>query len=68
MLPSMAISDDNVSDAALDPKRVKTDAAEVEARSIDELLKAKAALAGSTASGKAHRGIRFTQLLPADVD
>ena len=50
--------------AAVSPLRVKTDAAEVESRPIDDLIAARNALSGNSAGSRPRRGLRMTKLIP----
>lgn len=53
-----------MSAAISNPKRVKTDAAEVENHAITDYIKAAQYLGGSAASSRPRRGLRFTKLIP----
>lgn len=59
---------DEVSDAlkaaAQQPKRVRTDAGEVEAHDLDQQIAADKYLASKGAVGNAHRGLRFSRIIP----
>ena len=59
---------DEVSDAlktaAQQPKRVRTDAGEVEAHDLEQQIAADKYSKGNTAAAKPNRGIRFTRLVP----
>lgn len=61
---------DEVSDAlkqaAVQPKRVRTDAGEVEAHDLREQIEADKYLASKAAasSGNVHRGLRFNRIIP----
>lgn len=61
---------DEVSDAlktaAQQPKRVRTDAGEVEAHSLTDQIEADKYLAAKAAasSSNAHRGLRFNKVIP----
>ena len=46
------------------PKRVKTDAAEVEQHTVDEYVKAAQYLGGSAAGSRPRRGLRMTKVIP----
>jgi hypothetical protein len=48
------------------PASVRTDAGEVTAQSIPDMIEADKYLAGrnATAAGNAHRGLRFNKLIP----
>ena len=48
------------------PKRVRTDAGEVESQSLADMIEADKYLAGrnATAAGNTHRGLRFNKLIP----
>ena len=50
--------------AALGPARVQVGNQSVDAQSIDELMKARAALAATNAASKPAFGLRFTKLVP----
>ena len=47
------------------PKRVRTDAGEVEAQSIQDQIAADKYLAAKTAASTKSRGLRFNQLTPS---
>lgn len=49
---------------AATPKRVKTDAGEVESRPLDEVAEAADIEVANEAVNKAHRGLRFSRLVP----
>jgi hypothetical protein len=51
-------------EAIMGPKRVRSDAGEVEARDIDEYLKARSLFTSGTAATRPRRGLRFTRLIP----
>ena len=59
---------DEVSDAlkaaAQQPKRVRTDAGEVEAHDLDQQIAADKYLSGKGAVGNSHRGLRFSRIIP----
>ena len=48
------------------PKRVRTDAGEVESQSLADMIEADKYLAAraATAAGNTHRGLRFNKLIP----
>ena len=48
------------------PKRVRTDAGEVESQSLADMIEADKYLASrnATAAGNTHRGLRFNKLIP----
>jgi hypothetical protein len=61
--------DDIAADAALDaaasgPKRVATDGMEVEQHGLKDLIAADQYRRAKCATRKAHRGLRFTRLVP----
>jgi hypothetical protein len=64
------MSDDvsnKLAEAALGPKRVRTDAGEVEAHDLDQIIEADKYLASKAAvSGEnnTRRGLRFNKLIP----
>lgn len=60
----MADLSQQIEDAAKSPKRAQDDAGSVEARSIDELIKAEEHLSGKDAASKKHRGLRITLMTP----
>lgn len=51
-------------DAIMGPKRVRSDAGEVEARDIDDYLKARALIYSGAAARRPRRGLRITLLVP----
>ena len=56
-----------LADAAVGPKRVRTDAGEVEAHDLDQIIEADKYLASKAAvsgSGNTRRGLRFNKLIP----
>lgn len=59
---------DEVSDAlkaaAQQPRRVRTDAGEVEAHDLDQQIAADKYLASKAAASQANRGLRFNKLIP----
>ena len=59
---------DEVSDAlkaaAQNPKRVRTDAGEVEAHDLREQIEADKYLAAKAAAATANRGLRFNRIIP----
>ena len=48
------------------PKRVRTDAGEVESQSLADMIEADKYLAArnATSAGNTHRGLRFNKLIP----
>lgn len=59
---------DKISEVAQGPKRVRTDAGEVEAQDIGEMIEADKYLSGKSAvsqtSTRQNRGLRFNRLIP----
>jgi hypothetical protein len=58
---------DKISSTAQGPKRVRTDAGEVEAQDLESMIAADKYLAGKaavTSSGNTRRGLRFNKLVP----
>jgi hypothetical protein len=59
---------DEVSDAlkaaAQQPKRVRTDAGEVEAHDLAQQIEADKYLASKAATWNTHRGLRFNRIIP----
>lgn len=59
---------DEVSDAlkqaAVGPKRVRTDAGEVEAHDLEQQIAADKYLAAKAAAASSGRGLRFNRLIP----
>ena len=53
-----------LAEAAVGPKRVRTDAGEVEAHDLDQIIEADKYLAAKAASTKANRGLRFNRIIP----
>ena len=56
---------DSIESAAKSPKRVRTDAGEVESHSLREQIEADKYLAAKTAASSKSRGLRFNQLSPS---
>lgn len=54
----------DLNEIAATPKRVKTDAAEVESRPLAEIQEAAEVEVANEAVTKPHRGLRFTRLIP----
>jgi hypothetical protein len=54
-----------IEDTATGPKRVRTDAGEVEAQSIQDQIAADKYLTGKAAASTSRRGLRFNQLTPS---
>jgi hypothetical protein len=46
------------------PKRVRTDAGEVESQSLPDMIEADKYLAGRNATAASNRGLRFNKLIP----
>lgn len=59
---------DEVSDAlkaaAQQPRRVRTDAGEVEAHDLDQQIAADKYLAAKAAASQTNRGLRFNKIIP----
>lgn len=55
---------DAIEENAKGPQSVSADGVSVSARPIDEQIKADQYLTGKEAATKAHRGLRFTKLIP----
>lgn len=59
---------DEVSDAlkaaAQQPRRVRTDAGEVEAHDLDQQIAADKYLASKAAASQTNRGLRFNKIIP----
>jgi hypothetical protein len=59
---------DEVSDAlkaaAQQPRRVRTDAGEVEAHDLDQQIAADKYLASKAAASQTNRGLRFNRIIP----
>jgi len=53
-----------LADAAVGPKRVRTDAGEVEAHDLDQIIEADKYLASKKAASSASRGLRFNKIIP----
>jgi hypothetical protein len=56
-----------LAEAAVGPKRVRTDAGEVEAHDLDQIIEADKYLASKAAvsgTGSTRRGLRFNKLIP----
>lgn len=56
---------DAIESAAKSPKRVRTDAGEVEAHSLREQIEADKYLAAKAAASSRSRGLRFNQITPS---
>jgi len=54
-----------IESTATNPKRVRTDAGEVESQSIQDQIAADKYLAAKTAASTKSRGLRFNQLTPS---
>jgi len=57
---------DKLAEAAVGPKRVRTDAGEVEAHDLDQIIEADKYIAAKKAasSTNTHRGLRFNTIIP----
>jgi hypothetical protein len=55
---------DAIKSTAQGPKRVRTDAGEVESQDIEQQIAADKYLAAKAASTKANRGLRFNRIIP----
>jgi hypothetical protein len=55
---------DKIGEVASGPKRVRTDAGEVEAQDVASMIEADKYLSAKTASTTKTRGLRFNKLLP----
>ena len=57
---------DKLAEAAVGPKRVRTDAGEVEAHDLDQIIQADKYLAAKAAAAPTnkHRGLRFNRIIP----
>lgn len=53
-----------IESTAASPKRVRTDAGEVESQDIAKLIEVDKYLSGSRAVKAAHRGLRFSKIVP----
>lgn len=55
-----------LAEAAVGPKRVRTDAGEVEAHDLDQIIEADKYLAAKKAASptNTHRGLRFNRIIP----
>lgn len=60
----MAIEDSTIEDLATSPLSVTVDGQTVTERPIADVIAAQDRTAATTAATKAHRGIRFTKLIP----
>jgi len=58
----MAVTDSDITDAALSPKSVQTAAGSVVNRDLDEVIKAQRHTNQTTASSQSHQGLRFVQI------
>jgi hypothetical protein len=56
--------EDQIEEAALNPKRVRGDEGEVEAQSLRDLIEADRYLAAKNAASGSACGIRFRKLIP----
>lgn len=59
---------DQIADAAVNPKRVRTDAGEAESHNLKEMIEADKYLSGRSAvtqsETRRHRGLRFNAIIP----
>jgi hypothetical protein len=55
---------DKIAETATGPKRVRTDAGEVEAQDLASMIEADKYLSAKTAATTKSRGLRFNKLLP----
>ena len=55
---------DKIAETASGPKRVRTDAGEVEAHDLDQLVEADRYLSAKRATQSKYRGLRINKLLP----
>jgi hypothetical protein len=53
-----------LAEAAVGPKRVRTDAGEVEAHDLDQMIEADKYLAAKAATASKSRGLRFNKIIP----
>jgi hypothetical protein len=53
-----------LAEAAIGPKRVRTDAGEVEAHDLDQIIEADKYLAAKAATASKSRGLRFNKIIP----
>jgi len=53
-----------LAEAAIGPKRVRTDAGEVAAHDLDQIVEADKYLAAKAAAKTASRGLRFNRIIP----
>lgn len=59
----MAVTDSDITDAALSPKSVQTAAGSVVNRDVSEVIAAQKHTDQQTAGDRAHLGLRFVQLV-----
>lgn len=55
---------DKLEEAAKNPRRVRTDAGEVESHDLDKIIEADKYLTAKKAAATKSRGLRFNQILP----
>ena len=55
---------DKIAETASNPKRVRTDAGEVEAQDLESMIAADKYLAAKAAASTKYRGLRMNKLLP----
>lgn len=53
-----------LAEAAVGPKRVRTDAGEVEAHDLEQIIEADKYLAAKSATASKTRGLRFNKIIP----
>jgi hypothetical protein len=53
-----------LAEAAVGPRRVRTDAGEVEAHDLDQMIEADKYLAAKAATASKSRGLRFNKIIP----
>jgi hypothetical protein len=58
----MAVSQDDLDAAALEPAKIQGEQGSVENRPVEELRQAQKARAADAGASKAHRGLRFSQV------
>lgn len=55
---------DKLEEAAKNPRRVRTDAGEVESHDLDKIIEADKYITAKKAAATKSRGLRFNQILP----
>lgn len=58
---------DKIAETASGPKRVRTDAGEVEAQDLPAMIEADKYLSAKSAASTTHRGLRFNKLIPPGI-